>query len=162
MSGAVQRKKLVVVGSDSQSKTCLLVVFQGEKFPRNYVPTVFESYVADITVDGVKVELALWDTAGQDDYDRLRPLSYPDTSVLMVCYSIDKPSSLEDVTETVSGRPGQWLLAAARVPVRVCMMVHASTRSLLASRARQVALCCCWAQSRAHALELFGGPRPPL
>lgn len=44
-----------------------------------------------------QVELALWDTAGQEDYDRLRPLSYPDTDVILMCFSIDSPDSLGEV-----------------------------------------------------------------
>lgn len=63
------------------------------------MPTVFENYVADIEVDGKEVELALWDTAGQEDYDRLRPLSYPDTNVILMCFAIDSPDSLENVPE---------------------------------------------------------------
>lgn len=63
------------------------------------MPTVFENYVADIEVDGKQVELALWDTAGQEDYDRLRPLSYPDTDVILMCFSVDSPDSLENIPE---------------------------------------------------------------
>lgn len=66
-----------------------------------YVPTVFENYVADVEVDGKHVELALWDTAGQEDYDRLRPLSYPDSHVILICFAIDSPDSLDNVQEKV-------------------------------------------------------------
>uniref|UniRef100_A0A8I3WHV8 Transforming protein RhoA n=1 Tax=Callithrix jacchus TaxID=9483 RepID=A0A8I3WHV8_CALJA len=85
------QKKLVIVGDGVCGKTCLLIVFSKDQFPEVYVPTVFENYVADIEVDGKQVELALWDTAGQEDYDRLRPLSYPDTDVILMCFSIDSP-----------------------------------------------------------------------
>jgi small GTP-binding protein len=96
---AAIRKKLVIVGDGACGKTCLLIVFSKDQFPEVYVPTVFENYVADIEVEGKQVELALWDTAGQEDYDRLRPLSYPDTDVILMCFSIDSPDSLENIPE---------------------------------------------------------------
>ncbi|KAL1139210.1 hypothetical protein AAG570_009269 [Ranatra chinensis] len=96
---AAIRKKLVIVGDGACGKTCLLIVFSKDQFPEVYVPTVFENYVADIEVDGRQVELALWDTAGQEDYDRLRPLSYPDTDVILMSFSIDSPDSLENIPE---------------------------------------------------------------
>ncbi|XP_047217227.1 rho-related GTP-binding protein RhoA-C-like [Girardinichthys multiradiatus] len=93
------RKKLVIVGDGACGKTCLLIVFSKDQFPDVYVPTVFENYVADIVVEGKQVQLALWDTAGQEDYDRLRPLSYPDTDVILVCFSVNSPDSLANVAE---------------------------------------------------------------
>ena len=60
--------------------------------------------MADVEVDGKHVELALWDTAGQEDYDRLRPLSYPDSHVILICFAVDSPDSLDNVQEKV-GRP---------------------------------------------------------
>jgi small GTP-binding protein len=72
------------------------------RYHQVYVPTVFENYVADVEVDGRHVELALWDTAGQEDYDRLRPLSYPDSHVILICFAIDSPDSLDNVQEKVS------------------------------------------------------------
>lgn len=93
------RKKLVVVGDGACGKTCLFIVFSSDTFPEDYVPTVFENYVADIVVDGRQVELALWDTAGQEDYDRLRPLSYPDTDAILMCFSVDSPDSLQNIAE---------------------------------------------------------------
>ncbi|KAG8824656.1 Rho GTPase protein rac1 [Serendipita sp. 399] len=48
-------------------------------------------------VDGKTISLGLWDTAGQEDYDRLRPLSYPQTDVFLVCFSLVSPPSFENV-----------------------------------------------------------------
>ncbi|KAI9197221.1 uncharacterized protein BJ171DRAFT_428466 [Polychytrium aggregatum] len=91
------RRKLVVVGDGACGKTSLLIVFSNKDFPQDHIPTVFDNYVADIIVNGHTVELALWDTAGQEDYDRLRPLSYPDSHVIFICFSVDSPDSLENV-----------------------------------------------------------------
>jgi hypothetical protein len=70
---------------------------------QKYVPTVFENYITHVThqPSGKTVELALWDTAGQEEYDRLRPLSYPETDLLFVCFAIDCPNSLENVMDKV-------------------------------------------------------------
>ena len=94
---AAIRRKLVIVGDGACGKTCLLFAFTKDEFPDKYIPTVFENYVSDIEVDGKLVELALWDTAGQEDYDRLRPLSYPDTDVILMCFSVDSRDSLENI-----------------------------------------------------------------
>ena len=87
----------MIVGDGACGKTCLLFAFTKDEFPDKYIPTVFENYVSDIEVDGKLVELALWDTAGQEDYDRLRPLSYPDTDVILMCFSVDSHDSLENI-----------------------------------------------------------------
>ncbi|MCJ1483848.1 Rho GTPase [Schaereria dolodes] len=64
---------------------------------QHYVPTVFENYVTDCRVDGKSVQLALWDTAGQEDYERLRPLAYSKAHVILIGFSIDTPDSMDNV-----------------------------------------------------------------
>ncbi|KAN0075333.1 P-loop containing nucleoside triphosphate hydrolase protein [Tylopilus felleus] len=93
------KKKLVVVGDGGCGKTCLLIVYAENRFPESYIPTVFENYVTQIQFEGKLVELALWDTAGQEEYDRLRPLSYPESDVILIVFSIDFPVSLGNVQD---------------------------------------------------------------
>lgn len=91
------QRKLVLLGDGACGKTSLLNVFTRGYFPTVYEPTVFENYVHDIFVDNVHIELSLWDTAGQEEFDRLRSLSYDDTHAIMLCFSVDSKDSLENV-----------------------------------------------------------------
>ena len=108
------RKKIVLVGDGYCGKTSLQVAFRTDNFyggrgkhdsfEEDYRATIFETYATTFSFfnddgDVTTMELAIWDTAGQETYERLRPLSYPNTDVMMVCFSIDSPDSLRNVEE---------------------------------------------------------------
>ena len=111
----VVQRKLVLLGDGACGKTSLLNVFTRGFFPVRlgyecsasasaegtdmcaqtvYEPTVFENYVHDIFVDNIHMELSLWDTAGQEEFDRLRSLSYDDTQAIMLCFSVSSDNKV--------------------------------------------------------------------
>ncbi|XP_017734574.1 PREDICTED: rho-related GTP-binding protein RhoE isoform X2 [Rhinopithecus bieti] len=95
--------KIVVVGDSQCGKTALLHVFAKDCFPENYVPTVFENYTASFEIDTQRIELSLWDTSGSPYYDNVRPLSYPDSDAVLICFDISRPETLDSVLKKWKG-----------------------------------------------------------
>merc|ERR1719330_726373 len=76
--------KTVVVGDGCVGKTCLLVSYCDNKS-------------CTVLFDGRPVNLNIWDTAGQEDYARLRPLSYPSSDAFLVVFSITSRNSFNNI-----------------------------------------------------------------
>jgi len=79
--------KVVAVGDAGIGKTCSLIMFSEGVFPFEYIPTLGGLYELSKAVGSQTYNLQLWDSAGQCDYDRLRPLCYPDTHVFLMQFS---------------------------------------------------------------------------
>lgn len=97
-SAKADELKIVIVGDGGCGKTSLLMVYAKGDFPEKYAPSVFEKYVTTVSHGGKEIQLNLYDTAGQEDYDRLRPLSYQDADMVLVCYDVMNPTSFDNVT----------------------------------------------------------------
>ena len=77
-------------------KQVLIVSYINGSFPNDgYAPTIWDSYDSE----GTSVKLSIYDTAGEEDYDRIRPRSYPGTNVFIVCYAINDPASYSNVSQ---------------------------------------------------------------
>jgi len=115
--GDTRNIKCVVVGDGAVGKTCLLTTYAEDHFPNEYVPTVFDNFSTNVVVDGQAINLNLWDTAGQEEYDRLRLLSYPQTDVVIICYNIMVQHSLKNVS-------AKWILEVKEhIPNRPILLV---------------------------------------
>lgn len=95
----MQNLKLMAIGDGGVGKSSFLICATTSHFPSDYVPTVFDNYSVDLVVNSSPYSISLWDTAGQEEYDRLRFLAYPGTDVFVVCFDVVNRSSFENVSE---------------------------------------------------------------
>ena len=97
-------RKLVVVGDGACGKTALLIVFSEDRFQVEHVPTVCEKRIVDVECEGKSVGLVIWDTPGvpAGEGNEGNKWTYPDTDVLLICYSIVEPDTLGNVIEKVT------------------------------------------------------------
>ncbi|KAJ8393258.1 hypothetical protein AAFF_G00063300 [Aldrovandia affinis] len=98
-SAAERKVKCVLVGDGAVGKTSLIVSYTTNGYPTEYVPTAFDNFAAVVAVDGKPVRLQLCDTAGQDEFDKLRPLCYTNADVFLLCFSVVSPASFQNVAE---------------------------------------------------------------
>jgi small GTP-binding protein len=91
--------KCVLVGCGGVGKTSLILTYLNKKFPtENPLPTIQDISTVDVLLSGTSdthIELEIVDTANCEDYDRLRPLFYPDTDIFLLLCSISYPESFE-------------------------------------------------------------------
>jgi len=93
----MQNLKVVVCGDGAVGKTTFLISFTLECFPTEYIPTVFDNYSTVYSFEGRQISLGLWDTAGQEDFQSIRPLSYKQADVFLMFFSVALPSSAENI-----------------------------------------------------------------
>ncbi|XP_029312828.1 rho-related GTP-binding protein RhoN-like [Cottoperca gobio] len=111
------RCKIVVVGDTECGKTTLLHVFAKDSYPENYVPTVFENYTASFEIEKQRIELNMWDTSGSTYYDNVRPLAYPDSDAVLICFDISRPETLDSVLKKWQGETQEFCPSAKVVLV---------------------------------------------
>ena len=94
-------KKLVIVGDTACGKTSLLNVIARGKFIEVYLPGAIEPSCPSIEIDSKRIGMTFWDTIDSDDVVRakMRSMKYPDTDVILMCFSIDSPDNFENIAE---------------------------------------------------------------
>nr|XP_014338215.1 PREDICTED: rho-related GTP-binding protein RhoN [Bos mutus] len=98
----------IVLGDAECGKTALLQVFAKDAYPGSYVPTVFENYTASFEIDKRRIELNMWDTSGSSYYDNVRPLAYPDSDAVLICFDISRPETLDSVLKKWQGETQEF------------------------------------------------------
>ncbi|KAJ3614437.1 hypothetical protein NHX12_018010 [Muraenolepis orangiensis] len=147
-AGGTSEVKCVLVGDSAVGKTSLLKRFVTKTFPDDaYKPTVYDNMGVELYTDGVQISLGLWDTAGDDTFQHIRPRSYQQADVVLLCFSVANPGSLAAVQH-------KWAAEVLRHLPQVPMLVVGMQTDLRDFAESQVVACIPATQGRRVARDV--------
>ncbi|XP_070507591.1 cell division control protein 42 homolog [Chironomus tepperi] len=116
---------IVIIGDGTVGKTCLLHCYSNETFLESYVPTVYDKEDFDVMLNGKNYVLKLIDTAGQEDYERVRRLFYKDAKAFILCYGIENHASFNNIynkwmpeLKQIDNWPIPFILVGTKIDLR--------------------------------------------
>ena len=80
--------RIVVVGDEKTGKSTLINRFISDSLPTSYKPTSFDKFLVTREISGVLYNLVVWDTSGSPNFDTVRPLSYSEADVFIICFKV--------------------------------------------------------------------------
>ncbi|MCO5606809.1 hypothetical protein L7F22_061000 [Adiantum nelumboides] len=89
--------KRVTMGNGAIGKTYMPISYTNNTFPIDYVPIIFDNFSASVSIDGNTVNLGLWNTVGQENYNQLCLLSYRGVDILLLAFSLISKASSKNV-----------------------------------------------------------------
>jgi len=88
--------KYILVGDTGVGKSCLLYQFSGKRFEENTLTTVgVDFHPCMVKVNGKRVKLQIWDTAGQEKFRTITRSYYRGVAGVILAYDITRRSSFE-------------------------------------------------------------------
>jgi small GTP-binding protein len=89
--------KFVFVGDCRVGKTKMIHKYLNFKFA-NYLPTIHDTYSTRVSSGEAVHNVSVWDTSGDEEYDRLRPLSYMNADIACIVFSYDDVHSFSNIS----------------------------------------------------------------
>lgn len=91
---------MVLVGSSGVGKSSLLVRFVDDQFKGDLLATIGVDFrFRTIEVDGKKVKIQIWDTAGQDTFRTIISAYYKGADSIVILFDLNEPASFRDVRD---------------------------------------------------------------
>ncbi len=141
--------KCIVTGDGNVGKTSLLLKYTTDNFPDQHEATVFDSYSTQVCVSNTTIDMVFYDTAGQEDYDAMRPLTYGDADIFFLCYECMTPGSFENIKS-------KWLVEKNKHAKGVPFMIVGTKIDLRNDKDRVKALLSSTGRGPVFAADLAG------
>jgi len=93
----MQTLKIVILGDSKVGKDLLIHNYTTNKGVKDYKPTSYDNYAVTINIANRPCKLELTSVEDSEEYEKVRPLSYANTDVFLMCYNVNSESSRESI-----------------------------------------------------------------